>query len=574
MLDHSCITVVIQCHFHRSMLLKHLQMKLNCMNIRLASILVLVLVMLPNKVWASFENEWSLYIEHSLINKEWDYIDFEFNENKTRAKAVATVRETDKIGVFVDTMNGEKAGWVDLGIDGEEEIVYLDFDVSYHFVKDGEGMGKMSAGTYLFEIFDFDPSDASQCRLVVKKYVAPVTFSLIEGEEYAEGTTFELACETKGADIYWSKGVSYTRYTSPIVLGENGTTTYRAYAQKDWTKSETAEMTVYAAPNYLCDGSTPDGTMTYSLDKNVQGKVAEHVFSAKVLSEEPDADGLYHYVCAGNPAHLSEESIIQNVAEGGINIVLEGNSTDGYTAGEVTLTDDVPFESPVVFKAETVEYSRDLSALTSTDWGSLYLPFAIHFDEAGPSINFYTLKNADAASITFEQVEATSFAGTGTIPACMPILFKRASDGVTSLSFELEDVIVSTLNGQTPTGGDITMKGTCQGLIFTGLDNDQTKHYYYLGADQKFHRALKKLTVNPFRVWFESENIYGDQNQARALMIDDGETHIAAVMDADGSVYDIECIFNAQGNRIDQIQQGVNILHLKDGSIRKIMSNK
>lgn len=325
--------------------------------------------------------------------------------------------------------------------------------------------------------------------------------------------------------------------------------------------------------NYRLTTGTPD--ITGTLEKTVNsemlasGKIAYYLNrqvtdGTQVWSQIIGHDALP--VLDGNP--MAGNSTVYKVAgeDRYSNYPIDANGT----VANVTLYDADVYTNPYTFTATELSYSRDLSALTGTDWGSLYLPFDLPYD-AAPGFSFYTLTGADAESLTFSPVES------GVIEAGTPMLFKRTA-GATSLDFTLNDVLVHASADQHPlTQSDVEMCGTYTTLLMTDLQS-KADCYYYLGKDEKIHRALKSLTVTPYRCYFMSTDVYGPDAsqpaQSRAIVISDEAAGLDAVMDTDGQIYDVDVIYDANGSRHNEMQQGLNIVRLKDGSTRKIMLNK
>ncbi len=364
--------------------------------------------------------------------------------------------------------------------------------------------------------------------------------------------------------------------TSGSIIGcaENGSKISNCLSSEDVTiVGKATSLASGSDNNYRLTTGTPD--ITGTLEKTVNsemlasGKITYYLNRQVTNGTQVWSQIIGHDafpVLDGNP--MASNSTVYKVAgeDRYSNYPIGANGT----VANVTLYDTDVFTNPYTFTATELSYSRDLSALTGTDWGSLYLPFDLPYD-AAPGFSFYTLTGADAESLTFSPVES------GVIEAGTPMLFKRTA-GATSLDFTLNNVLVHASADQHPlTQSDVRMCGTYTTLLMTDLQS-KADCYYYLGKDEKIHRALKSLTVTPYRCYFMSTDVYGPDAsqpaQSRAIVISDEAAGLDAVMDTDGQIYDVDVIYDANGSRHNEMQQGLNIVRLKDGSTRKIMLNK
>ena len=98
--------------------------------------------------------------------------------------------------------------------------------------------------------------------------VPQVRFSKMEGP-VADGTSLSLST-TGEADIYWSDGGSFQRYTGPISLDEldaaGDSVTIRAYAEADGKRGNTTSRTFTRATALLSDLAVRYGDTTQHLD--------------------------------------------------------------------------------------------------------------------------------------------------------------------------------------------------------------------------------------------------------------------------------------------------------------------
>ena len=230
--------------------------------------------------------------------------------------------------------------------------------------------------------------------------------------------------------------------------------------------------------------------------------------------------------------------------------------------------DKVEIELPREFKTAKAEYSRTMSS----NYGSVVLPYA-----------FKTDANIQAYTLDEEHTETMYFKDATTVAAHTPFAFKKLQSGNTA------DFVM------TDEGFGITVKETRTtsakegGVPYTHNENLggwTTKGYYinekvadydgafYIAGD-KFYKASAALTLYPHRVTFHGawtkSGTSGDARFYNINTVSDSET-ITAIEAADlrhtrsvaAEVYDVA------GRRLPEMVKGLNIVRMKDGSVRKV----
>lgn len=248
--------------------------------------------------------------------------------------------------------------------------------------------------------------------------------------------------------------------------------------------------------------------------------------------------------------------------------------------------DKVDIELPYDFKTKKAQYSR---TNMSTKYGTVILPYDFTSND---DIQCYTM--------TQEHTKTMYFVPTQTVPAHTPFLFEKKSSGTTA-SFIMEDAnygitVKATKDTETAGPYEVTYDnikaqekvGSADGQTMTwttrGYYVNQTVPEYngtYYIAKDKFYLADDKLTLYPHRATFVGSWKYelsGGNAGAPFLNIgiigaDGEEQELTAIESAElfNTVNGISAIFDAQGRRLQQLQPGLNIVHMEDGTVRKVM---
>ena len=235
--------------------------------------------------------------------------------------------------------------------------------------------------------------------------------------------------------------------------------------------------------------------------------------------------------------------------------------------------DKVDIEFPRTFKTNTAEYTRTMS----NTYGSVVLPYAFTSND---DIQAYTLQSEKSGAMYFVDEE--------TVPAHTPFAFKKLGNAdftMTDESGNFGIIVNATRDTQdSPYTSDYTVDITGKSTTYTW----GTKGYYvqqevsdysdafYIASD-KFYRADGTLTMYPHRVTFHGAWQLGNgssSNSARFYEITTGEHEIATAIEA-AEVRKTEreaaAIYDAQGRRHQQLQHGMNIIRMQDGTIRKVV---
>ena len=251
-----------------------------------------------------------------------------------------------------------------------------------------------------------------------------------------------------------------------------------------------------------------------------------------------------------------------------------------YYSVDMNGTAYVDIELPHAFKTNRAEYTRTMS----NTYGSVVLPYDFTSNE---NIQAYTLKA--------EIRGAMYFVDAATVPAHTPFAFKKIGDADFTMTDDTENFGI-TVEATKDTNGDpyttectvnITGRGTTYTWGTKGYYVDQTVSDYsdafYIASD-KFYKADGTLKMHPHRVTFHGAWLLDDGSASgtsggakfyeMSFMDNDDETTLIEAIEAADqhrTQRDAETICDMQGRPSQQLQRGVNIVRMKDGSVRKVV---
>ena len=229
------------------------------------------------------------------------------------------------------------------------------------------------------------------------------------------------------------------------------------------------------------------------------------------------------------------------------------------TCTNLVLSDSNPFASPKSFTAKKSSYTRSMTSA----WGTLCVPFVI--DIANSNVECYSITGVGDNELTLSPYVVN-------IPAGTPVVIKKkdpANNQITIIG--TPDCIVCT-KAIEPTTSDAKMYGTFAG---TSIRNTSEQNSYFI-AENKFYSAGRDTTIPPFRSFFTLGNINPNSETWKPspsfnINISDNEiTGIHPVGDIDGEfLSSVTAIYNANGQRLLELQHGINIVKYSNGTTKK-----
>ncbi len=211
------------------------------------------------------------------------------------------------------------------------------------------------------------------------------------------------------------------------------------------------------------------------------------------------------------------------------------NEVIGTTCATLSLEDGHPFINPTSFTATSATYT--LSALADGKFATLILPFTA----TAPSGTAYALDQG------IDLLDGNVYGTSTSIAANTPVLVTAAGDYTGS------SVTVSAVtSGTTYTNGELVgvYQATTAPASSYVLQNHTSRGvaFYLVGSTQP--------TVNPFRAYIKAQS-----SNVKAINVVFDEDGIETL--SDEAVKGKVEIFNLAGQRLSQLQRGVNIINGK-----------
>lgn len=224
----------------------------------------------------------------------------------------------------------------------------------------------------------------------------------------------------------------------------------------------------------------------------------------------------------------------------------------------------IPFKWLLV---KTANYTRKAPS-TGSRWGTLCLPFDILSAKNDPT----GLEAYDGFELSGSSLRLTSGPGKK-IPAGTPVIVKT-QDGSINYTINYE----STRNDGYYQLVDKPLESTATGDKLVGvfeptsLDVTQAAHgrfYYYLNSD-KFWEATGTISLQAYRAYITSDTDYfADPAAAKAFTIEDATTAVEGITADDEPV--VEGIYSLDGRKLNDLQHGVNIIKMSNGTTKKVI---
>lgn len=229
------------------------------------------------------------------------------------------------------------------------------------------------------------------------------------------------------------------------------------------------------------------------------------------------------------------------------------------TCTNLILSDSNPFASPKSFTAKQSSYTRSMTSA----WGTLCVPFVIDIENS--NVECYSITGVGDNELTLSPYVVN-------IPGGTPVVIKKkdhANNQITIIG--TPDCIVCP-KAIEPTTSDAKMFGTFAG---TSIRNTSEQNSYFI-AENKFYSAGRDTTIPPFRSFFTLCNINPNSETWKpspsfSINISDNEiTGIHPVVDIDGEfLSSVTAIYNANGQRLPELQHGINIVKYSNGTTKK-----
>lgn len=308
---------------------------------------------------------------------------------------------------------------------------------------------------------------------------------------------------------------------------------------------------------------------------NPEGKI--HAYNDNTFAEHPDAGkvNLYSVVCDNcRNAAGTDKKLIRGLNKEGNDIVITRiDDQSPWTTEEcITLEDTYGtnwYHAPVEFTATTATFSRKLK----NTWATLCLPYSISAEN--DKCTFYILSSVGEEELILTEIENDN------IDAGTPLLIKRNAEdeGSTQLESTIEfEAVKNGVNNvkmlQTPTNSKAVGNGDTYKLTGTFDSIEALADNAFFIKNNCFwsvrtlmnENKITKMSLAPFRAYIEP--VTDSKVKHFSITVDNnGTTSIDSIdmMNDPHTEY-----YNVNGNRINSLQKGVNIIR-NGNKTRKII---
>ena len=252
------------------------------------------------------------------------------------------------------------------------------------------------------------------------------------------------------------------------------------------TNEDTTPATCIASGvrTYTAAATYRDRNYADTKDEEIAIDPNAHSFTSKTLTAEPDADGLYAYVCDRGCGAHSDDHIVKGDGDGNT-IALTAN-TDGettiYTASAPVTVPDGAFSTPVDFTATGDQVTIDRT-FTASIPATINLPFDV--PAGSMSETYYTFGGIEQNSEGKWVATMVPVPTTGTLTANTPYIVLPSG---TSISITDKAATVSfkanASTNSTTTSGDWTMTAAKTPKTWEAGDPELGKAYGFAAKAQ------------------------------------------------------------------------------------------
>ena len=249
---------------------------------------------------------------------------------------------------------------------------------------------------------------------------------------------------------------------------------------------------------------------------------------------------------------------------------LEGkNVVVGGVAEKLTLVDESPVVFPIDFTAQEATYKRTFEKFNNGDdqgWNTIVLPFAARVTVDGSNVDWFHSKSESGRKFWLYKytngVGGTvyfDYEANTTMAANEPYLLAVPGDKWgekydlhnKEFTFHGENVAVKGNAKAEKTGGEYILRGSYANAPFT--------YGYQLNAVGDFFELTEDATEKPFRAYFATTED-ATSTSARVLRVAHSSTDGIEQIGNSQLTNENAPIYNLNGQRIQQLQRGVNIV--------------
>lgn len=229
-----------------------------------------------------------------------------------------------------------------------------------------------------------------------------------------------------------------------------------------------------------------------------------------------------------------------------LNLSNTTNVVVNSTCDNLVLQDGKPFAAENKFIATNATYTRD--NVTST-YGTICLPYAVQSDA---NIQYYQLDEFTGSSLSLVAVNE--------VPAGVPAIFKKLSVGQTISASSASVAVKSNLSDDAIT--NLKLVGTFVDLRFT-----ENLNKLYCISNNCFIQGRNSMTIKAFRAYLEAVS----GNNAKKIAIGNNDVTAIEAIFGENNAAMVEGYYNTNGVQINELQKGINIIKLKNGTTKKLI---
>lgn len=350
--------------------------------------------------------------------------------------------------------------------------------------------------------------------------------------------------------VEYPNGITPTKsgrsYAKPTIIADNlySTTDSEVEALSVSAPSVSGNVATYKVNNDALDTYMATGEFLPALSlpitvangavgvKNV--KIAISDIEAYDVDEDPDFENaisipggeyMFSIFVGQSTSDVILYGIYDDAAKAAAMEALKGGSAD---VTQTNLDDSFTPSDVLIYGQSATHYNRS----SSNQWGSICLPYAV---ESGDDVQYYTLSKADTESVTFSPVDA--------LQADQPAFFRLSGS---ELATSGQGYCMPTTPAEQSPVNDLTLTGTYTTQEITRGNG------LYLSNNTLYSG---NFILKPFRSYIATPS--GNAAKSLRVFVEDDETGLQEITGKLSS----EDIYNLQGMRLREMQQGINIVN-------------
>lgn len=220
-------------------------------------------------------------------------------------------------------------------------------------------------------------------------------------------------------------------------------------------------------------------------------------------------------------------------------------------------------DGEAIVQARTVDYWYANLTLYRTIKPGTWSTFVVPFDIPASSLGGWEVKELQSSTLNGDHITLTFVDAADGIKAGVPYMVRNQTMETTMNEFTMTDVLVNT---------ELTIPSTSHvDFVGTYVSTYVPQGSFFISSNVFYQAADNTNTVKAFRAYFTPTSANAralgyrfGSNEDNTTSIDNGQ------LTNDNEVTTV-AIYNERGIRLSEMQPGLNILHMSDGSVVKVM---